>query len=59
MKLSEKRTTELFNAICEPITKHRITWMTEENSGLDNALFQLQMEIWREVKLALNLKEPS
>ncbi len=53
MKLSEKRSSELFESISEPIMDFRIKHINEGN--LENELFTLQMDIWKKVKIALNL----
>jgi hypothetical protein len=54
VKLSEKKKSELYEAISEPITQLRIM-LTKGQIDVDSELFDLQHNIWREVHKALNL----
>ena len=61
MKLSDKRQTELYEALAEPITQLRIRLQNghlDSNQQMDRALFDLQSEIWRRVHEALKLEGP-
>lgn len=55
--MSEKKQNNLFNSISSPITTLRIRDRSE-NLDLDNELFKLQNEIWKNVHRILNLKSP-
>ena len=57
MKLSEKRMLELYKSVSEPIMDFRIKHINDGN--LENELFTLQMEIWKKVKISLNLPRES
>jgi len=59
MKLSEKRKAILFNAIADNVMDLRLKVQNRhgeyKTTNLDTMLFNLQMDIWRNVKQALNL----
>ncbi len=56
MKLSQKKTTQLYDAISNPIIDLRITIDQSKNvlnnkniSDIDDKLFRLQRNIWKEI----------
>lgn len=58
MKISEKKKTELYKAIHEPIMQLRI----RQNAGfsieqMDEKLYALNNEIWKEVIKTLNIDD--
>ncbi len=53
MKLSEKRMSELYKSVSDPIMDLRIKHINDGN--LENEVFTLEMEIWRKVRASLNL----
>jgi len=62
MKISEKKKTELYEAIHQPIMRRRLSVQQIENTiGKDNSLYfdnlmvQLQAVIWTEVKRVLSI----
>ena len=62
MELSEKRRTALYAAISEPIMNKRIAVAQSDNilgkknsKDIDELLYKLERDIWREVRLALNI----
>jgi hypothetical protein len=63
MELSQKKRTELYKAFSEPIIKLRIQ-MSRMGPGdkklkeMDDKLFRLEQEIWREIAKALDIKNP-
>jgi hypothetical protein len=63
MKLSEKKRTELYKAISEPIFQTRIG-ISRMGPGdkkleqVDEKLFKLEQEIWKEVTKALGIQRP-
>ena len=64
MNISEKKKTELYAAIHEPIMQRRITVkqsvdvLGDKNSDLiDTMLYRLNQDIWDEVKNTLNIKK--
>ena len=60
MKLSEKRKSDLYSAVREPIMDMRLAAGRCDYIGsqeIDEKLFFLEREIWKQVKKALNLKE--
>ncbi|WP_421717459.1 hypothetical protein [Algiphilus sp.] len=61
MKMSDKRQTDLYEAFAEPITRLRIRLMRgdlDSNQQMDQALHDLQHDIWRALHEALNLEGP-
>ena len=59
MRISEKKQSELYSAIREPIMDARIAVkhvnnLTEDN--VDDMLFKLEQRVWREVKKTLNIE---
>ena len=61
MRLNEKRKSELYNAISEPIMDVRITiqkYGSPSSEDIDSRLFRMQSEIWKRVHNALNLAGP-
>lgn len=61
MELSEKRRSEVYNAIYEPIFKLRIE--NRDRNGLpekylDDELFAMTETIWRDICKALKVKDP-
>jgi len=56
MKLSEKRSTDLYACIHEEIMKLRIAKHKQLSVDLDFAIAQLELSIFREVKKVLNVK---
>lgn len=56
MKISEKKSQELYSAIHEPIMKMRVLLEMGRNPT-DEELYDLNAAIWFEVKLALNIKD--
>ena len=54
MRLSEKKQTEIYRAISDPIMDARIEYAKTKKG--DDLMFNLQNEIWRRVHAALNLK---
>ncbi len=59
MKLSEKRSSELYSAIREPIIDLRIHTQNHAPNAekMDELLFKVEQQIWRNVEKALNLKD--
>ncbi len=60
MKLSEKRSSELYSAIREPIMDLRISVKSSGETSseyLDEKLFTLEQQIWRKVKKSMDLKD--
>ena len=55
MNLSDARKSRLYDAIHEPIMDERIRFKGHEE--LDEKLFELELEIWRRVKVALNITD--
>ena len=57
MKISEKRSGELYEAMKEPIMRLRLQNCRQAPSEkeLDELLFKLEQEIWKGIKRALNL----
>lgn len=62
MRISDKRKSALYEAISEPVMNLRIelaqAGLIDTEDGLDNNLFQLSLEQWREVCKALDIDEP-
>lgn len=59
MRLSEKKQSELFESIHEPITKLRLDISrvgSPSSEVLDQLLFDLSLDIHKEVKKTLNIK---
>jgi hypothetical protein len=62
MKLSEKKKSELFSAIYDPLLEERIALKKVEDVNhnyVDDMLFLLPDKIWRRVNEALNLDGPA
>lgn len=62
MKLSDKKKSELYAAIAEPIMDERLMLQKYGSPGseqLDERLFKMQNDIWRRVHKALNLDDPA
>lgn len=64
MKISEKKKTDLYAAIHEPImnariaTKHSVNVLGEKNADdIDHLLYRLNNEIWKEVIKTLNIND--
>ena len=60
MRISEKKKSDLYSAIREPIISLRIS--SKYSGGisealLDEKLFKLEQQIWKEVKAALGVVE--
>ena len=59
MNISEKKRSELYTAIHEPIMQKRIAakkiYQIQYNNKLDDMLYELEREIWIEVRKALNI----
>jgi len=55
MKISEKRFTELYRAIINPIMELRVKQKMGDVTDIDEELFVLENRIYKEVKEALNL----
>lgn len=62
MALSQKKITELYNAIREPIMKERIAIRKSKNiigqkyaDNIDEGFFKLEQKIWREVKAVFKI----
>jgi len=55
MKISEKRFTELYRAISNPIMELRVKHKMGDVTDIDEELFVLENRIYKEVKEALNL----
>lgn len=62
MNISEKKSSELYKAISEPIMIKRIAVMKSKNvlgeknaSDIDDLLYSLESNIWVEVCKALNI----
>ena len=61
MRLSEKKSAELYNAIVDPIMDRRVDvsrFGSPSGEELDAMLFKLAREIWAKVHKALNLDSP-
>ena len=60
MKMSEKKRSEVYNAINTPIQNLRMKYIRNRMVGqdVDGDLFALNNEIWRAVHKALNLEGP-
>ena len=58
MKMSYKKTSELYSSISDPVMDLRIEIGTHEitRNDLDNKLFKLQSKIWERVHKTLNLE---
>lgn len=61
MKISKKKTGELYTAIAEPIMKERVG-VNRKNEKfskeeVDLLLFSLEQKIWKEVKQTLKLED--
>lgn len=54
MKVSDKKMTAAYSAIADPIMELRIR-NRSENIDWDAELFQLQNDIWRQVRISLNI----
>jgi|GEM_PF-6205663 len=60
MKLSEKKQTDLYSAIADPVTSLRIKKLrANDGNRVDDQLFALESEIWKRVCKALNLDGPA
>jgi len=58
MKISKARRAELYAAITVPITDMRIQLLRlSSNNSLDDKLFMLEKQIWKNVKETLNLED--
>ena len=60
MKLSEKRSSELYSAIREPIMDLGISVKSSSETSseyLDEKLFTIEQQIWRKVKKSMDLKD--
>lgn len=60
MRLSEQRKIEAYRAIADSITDLRVRYYRESMlhaKQVDKDLFVLEMEIWRKLRLALNIQE--
>lgn len=60
MKISDKRSAQLYSSINDPITAMRIINLRKNRGAgleLDNGLADLEQEIWERVKSALNITE--
>lgn len=64
MDLSDKRHSALYAAISEPVMSSRIAIRHSENvlgqknvGDIDDLLYHLQLEIWREVRKVLNISD--
>ena len=57
MKISEKRHTELYLAISNPITDLRVKNAMGDVKDLDEELFVLENRIYKEIKEALELQK--
>jgi len=60
--LSEKKRSEVYEAIAGPITQQRIelqNYGSPNSELLDSKLFKMQNEIWRRVHKALNIEGPT
>lgn len=60
MKLSQKKQFELYKAMTSPITHLRSDIVQNGSPGseiLDQRLFNLEQQIWRNVKETLNIVE--
>ena len=58
MKISKARRAELYAAIAAPITDMRIQLLRlSSNNSLDDKLFKLEKQIWKNVKEVLNLED--
>ena len=55
MKISEKKHTELYRSISNPITDLRVRHAMGKIEDLDEELFVLENRIYKEIKEALNL----
>lgn len=62
MNISEKKRTELYTAISEPIMRKRIAVAQSEYvlgnknaKDIDDILYHLERDIWKEVRLALKI----
>lgn len=61
MKISEEKKTELYAAIHEPIMQLRIKVQVQSRSipvhKIDDSLYKLNGEIWKEVIKVLNIND--
>lgn len=64
MRLSEKKKSEPYTAIHEPIMRKRISIQNSRQvlgdknaDDLDSSLFKLNQDIWNEVKKTLSINE--
>ena len=58
MKMSKARRAELYAAIATPIIDMRIHLLRlSSNNSLDDKLFRLEKQIWKNVKEVLNLED--
>jgi hypothetical protein len=62
MRISQKKQTELYKAISEPIFQARIRVARmgpgdKKLEQVDEKLFRLEQEIWKEIKTTLGIKD--
>ncbi len=62
MKMSSEKKAALYSAVSAPIVDLRFTvrkTITKmvEREAIDTLLFQLEQQLWRKIKVALNLTE--
>ena len=55
MRISEKRHSELYRAITNPITALRVKIAMDDVKDIDEELFVLENRVYKEIKEALNL----
>lgn len=59
MKISDKKSQQVYQAISRPIVDLRIKVEKEKRSATDSELFDLEISIWRGVHAALKLEGPA
>lgn len=59
MKMSDKRKSELYDCIANPIENFRLKLIREKRQATDAELFRLQSLIWKQVHRCLKLDGPA